>query len=314
MPEPISSSFRPSAPVEGRIHGEVERLRALVAERATSEGRTDSLYPGLRYYRFSTPAECIKTQRLMPGLVVVLQGRKTVALVGRSLSYDPLHCLVLAKETICHSTVVQADPNHPYLAIHLDLPPDILVKTLVALGDAKSPAASGDVPGVCVSPVDPRVLQAMERLLPATDAAADRRLIAPLVIEEIVVRLLQSSAAREIQHAAAMSRHAARIQGALQFMRDHFAQALTVDELARQAAMSPSHVAHRFREIAGVSPMRFLRDVRLEQARTLMLTGQVRPSEAAVQVGFASAAHFAREFKSRFDATPTDYVRRMRVP
>ena len=171
----------------------------------------------------------------------------------------------------------------------------------------------GEVQETFVTPVDAKVLQAMARLLPATDSPDDRRLIAPLVIEEIVVRLLQSAAAPQVRHAAAVSRNASRIQLALQFMREHFAEALTVDGLAQQVAMSPSHFAHCFREIAGVSPMRFLRDVRLEQARDLMLGCNMRPNEAAAQVGFVSAAHFAREFKSRFDASPTAYVRRMRM-
>jgi AraC-like DNA-binding protein len=88
---------------------------------------------------------------------------------------------------------------------------------------------------------------------------------------------------------------------------------LTVLAVARQVGMSASHFAHRFREIARISPMRYLRQMRLDHARTLLLSEQARPSEAAARTGFESASHFTREFKRLFGAPPADYVRRVRA-
>lgn len=292
----------------------VTRLRSMVDRRTTIEGRSDSPYPGLRYYRFSRPMEYRKTQLLMPGIVVVLQGRKTARFGSHSLAYDESNYLVLGGETVCDGTIVEADPDHPYLAIHLDLPPDILVKAFIALADTRSPTQSADVAAeTFVAPIDPKVIEAFIRLLPAIEDAADRRLIAPLVVEEIIVRLLRSEAAAAIRGAAGMTRTASRIQTAMGFIREHFSQALSVDQLAEHVAMSASHFSHCFREISGISPMRYLRNVRLDEARALMLGTGMRAGEAAEKVGFESTAHFAREFKSRFDASPTEYVRRMLI-
>lgn len=287
----------------------IEDLQSMVAARATAEGRTDALYPGLRYYRFSHPVEYTKAQRLAPGIVVVLQGAKTANLHGQRYAYDAHNYLVLGGETLCHGTVVTASPDRPYLAIHLDLPPAVLVKTLVALAGAVDRPAPAQVRETFVSPVDVGVLQAFSRLLPATDTDLDCATLAPLVVEEIVVRLLRSDAALAIRDAAALSRSAARIQKSIQFIQAHFADPLSVAGLAGHAAMSPSHFAHSFRQVAGVSPMRYLRDVRLDAARALMLGHQLRPSEVAEQIGFESAAHFAREFKRRFDVSPVEYSR-----
>lgn len=288
----------------------VDRLRALVATRAAAEGRTDSLYPGLRYYRFSHPIAYTKAQRLAPGLVVV-QGGKTANLRGQQYAYDPLHYLVLGAETVCHGTVVAASADSPYLAIHLDLPPAAIVKTFVALAQEQGALPPAPVRDAFVSPVDTGVLQALDRLLPATDTALDCATLAPLVVEEIVVRLIRSNAGWAIRDATAMTRSAARIQQSMQFIQAHFAGPLSVAGLAGDIAMSPSHYAHSFREVAGVSPMRYLRDVRLEQARALLLGNPLRPGEVAGQVGFESAAHFAREFKRRFEVTPAEYSRRL---
>lgn len=287
------------------------RLRAMVAVRARLEGRTDSLYPGLRYYRFSGPIEYHKTQLLMPGVVVVLQGGKTVKLVDQTLAYDEMNYLVLGGETVCHGTVVKASSTYPYLAIHLDLPPDMLVKTLIVLAETRAVHHSLKVEESFVTPVDSRVLEALTRLLPATDAAIDRDTIAPLVVEEIVVRLLRSDASTAIRNITAVTRSALRIQKSIQFIQIEFRRPLSVSDLATQAAMSPSHYAHSFRQVAGVSPMRYLRDVRLDKARALLLGGGLHASEVAASVGFESSAHFTREFKRRFDVSPTEYTRQM---
>lgn len=282
----------------------------MVDRRATVEGRSDSLYPGLRYYRFSRPTEYRMTQLLMPGIVVVLQGKKTAKIGASSLSYDESSYLVLGREMACNGTVVEARPERPYLAIHLDLPPDVVVDACVALADTPASAAPIEVMDAFVAPIDSKVLHALARLLPATDDAVERRLIAPLVVKEIVVRLLQSEAATAIRSAAGMTRTATRIQRAMRFIHEHYARTLSLDLLAGQVAMSPSHFAHSFRAISGISPMRYLRHVRLDEARRLMLGG-MRANEAAEKVGFESAAHFTREFKRRFDASPTHYVERM---
>lgn len=289
------------------------RLRDMVAARTPADGRTDALYPGLRCYRFSRPVRYEKTQRLTPGVVVVLQGRKTAHLGGddRSLDYGATQCLVLGAEVACLGTVVEASAEHPYLAIHLDLPPDMLVKSLVALAESGTLAEPARVTENFTAAVGQEVVEAFARLLLAADDPVDRRTLAPLAVEEIVLRLLRSEAAAAIRSAGAVTKAGARIQTAIAFMRRHLGRPLSVAEIASHVHMSPSHFAHSFREVAGVTPMRCIRDLRLEEARTLMLGEGLRPGDAAAKVGFESAAHFNRAFRRRFEATPAEYVRRV---
>jgi AraC-like DNA-binding protein len=288
------------------------RLRDMVAARTPADGRTDALYPGLRCYRFSHPIRYEKTQRLTPGVVVVLQGRKTAHLGGnRSLVYGATQCLVLGAEVACLGTVVGASAEAPYLAIHLDLPPEVLVKSFVALAESGTlQAEPARVTENFTAPVGPEVVEAFARLLLAADDPVDRRTLAPLAVEEIVLRLLRSEAAAAIRSAGAVTKAGARIQTAIAFMRRHLGRPLSVAEIASHVHMSPSHFAHSFREVAGVTPMRCIRDLRLEEARTLMLGAGLRAGDAAAKVGFESAAHFNRAFRRRFETTPAEYVRR----
>lgn len=280
------------------------RLQAMVAQRALAEGCTQAPSAGLRYYRFSAPVAYDKTQLLMPGLVVVLQGRKSARIQGQTYAYDRTHCLVLGAEVACHGTVVTASAEQPYLAIHLDLPPELLVKTWLALVSEASPSKVAVVQQA-VAPVDAAVLDALARLLLAQHDPVDQRTIAPLVLEEIALRLLRSPVGRALRDAATLSQSAAKVQRAMEFMRTQHHRPLDVAELASHSAMSPSHFAHTFRAVAGVSPMRYLRGLRLDAARALLLRGGLRASDVAARVGFESPEHFARAFKRRFGISAT---------
>ena len=191
-----SNNTKPDEPAA--IPAAWTRLRDMVAARTPADGRTDALYSGLRCYRFSHPIRYEKTQRLTPGVVVVLQGRKTAHLGGdrRSLAYGATQCLVLGAEVACLGTVVEASVAAPYLAIHLDLPPDVLVKSVVALAESGTLRAEpARVTENFTAPVGPEVVEAFARLLLAADDPVDRRTLAPLAVEEIVLRLLRSEAA-----------------------------------------------------------------------------------------------------------------------
>jgi len=95
----------------------------------------------------------------------------------------------------------------------------------------------------------------------------------------------------------------------MEWMRTHAAEALTVPRIARQAGMSASHFAHCFTELARISPMRYLKRVRLEQAQTLLLGSRARASEVAHLVGYRSPSHFTRDFKAQFGVPPSQFAR-----
>jgi AraC-type transcriptional regulator N-terminus len=185
--------------VNERTQANWQLLHEQIEARAQSEGRNDSLMTGLRYYRFSNLIEYQKIQRLAPGYVVVVQGQKTAAIGGASYCYGARQSLVLSREMICMVTVVQGNAHAPYLVLHLDLPPALIVKTLLAIAtqDLSLEAISDE--NAAVLPVDEQVLEALCRFLPATDSMIDRLTLAPLVLEEVVVRLIRSDAGRAIR-------------------------------------------------------------------------------------------------------------------
>lgn len=286
-------------------------LLDLVAAHARVEGRSESPQPGLWFWRRDRPSSPIASQTFSLVLAVIVQGKKAAHFDGRAYAYDPLHYLVFTGESEFTSEIVEASPERPYLSIGLAMPPELVARTLLALADldANRDADPDNDEPAFVAPLEQDLHDALCRLIRASDDPVERNLIAPLVLEEIVVRLLRSDAAARLRRAV-RSDDAARIQETMAFIRGHARARLSVDELARRVAMSPSHFAHRFRAVARLSPMRYVKHVRLHEARLLLLKG-ARASEAADQVGYASASHFTRDFKAYFGAPPGEYGRKI---
>jgi len=286
---------------------ELAALRHAVLALATGEGPALLPVPGLNVYRFTRPAPFRKVPAFGVTLGVVLQGAKHVRVEGLELSLDPSHFLVILRETLQENAVIEASPARPYLGFSLAFSPERVARALIAVADAGEASETRDV-AAARTPFDPAIAAALGRLLATLGDPVERALLAPLAIEEVLLRLLRTEAAATVRRALGRGDDAGQILGAMAFMRAHATEPLTVSRVARQVAMSPSHFAHRFRSVARVSPMRYLRELRLEEARVMLLGGASRIAEVADRVGYGDAAHFAREFKRRFGISPSAYA------
>ena len=291
-------------------------LTELVRARATTEGRTVSALPGLWFFRWDTLRPMAAGRSTTMHLAVAVQGRKRVQVGGRLLHYDAHHYLVQPGETDYEACPVVASPEAPYLALAVQLPPSTVVQALVDLAEGAShgvePPSSGraatEPTAAFTTPLDLAMTDALCRLVRAADDPLERRMLAPLVLSEIVFRLLRTPSAEVLRRAVSRS-DTGWIQRAIAFIDANAERPLTVAAIARHVAMSPSHFAHRFREAASMSPMRYQKHVQLARARDiLLLSAGQRVGDVASRVGYASAAHFTRDFKRHFGLPPRDYV------
>jgi AraC-like DNA-binding protein len=284
--------------------GPLDRVRDLVLSLAKDEGHCALLFPDLCVYRFSQPTKFRKAATFGVTLGVALQGVKQIRVDDHHITVDSQRLLVITRERQYESAVLQATPDEPYVGVSLSFSPERVARALITLAEAggethREPACA------FVTDCDEHIASALERLLLTHNDPLDRKLLAPLAIDEILFRLLRSEAAAAIRSGVGMAADAQRILESMQRIREQHAEKLSVEGLARKAGMSPSHYAHRFRAVARVSPMRYVREVRLDRARNLLLASGARAGEVGLTVGFESPAHFAREFKRRFGVPPS---------
>ncbi|HVY36371.1 MAG TPA: AraC family transcriptional regulator [Polyangia bacterium] len=280
-----------------------EAVRGLITELARDEGQTALPFPGLAVCRYTTPTLYDKAATAGTTVGAVLQGAKQLRIGSRALTVPAGRMIVVTRPCAYASSIVEASRQRPYLSMSLSFPPERVARALITLAEAGGSPTHDATPAFLLD-CDLGIATALERLLRLVADPVEAKLLGPLIVDEILLRLLRTDAAATLRASVGSPADAQRILQAMQYIRDNYAEKLRVDEVARRVAMSPSHFAHRFQAVARISPMRFLRQVRLDRARERLVSG-ARVSEVAMEVGFESPAHFTREFKRTFGFTPS---------
>jgi AraC-like DNA-binding protein len=136
--------------------------------------------------------------------------------------------------------------------------------------------------------------------------------LVPLVTREIVYRLLMGEQGARLRHLAILGGYTPHIARAVERLSEDFDQPLRIEDLARELGMSVSGLHHRFKAVTAMSPLQFQKQVRLQEARRLMLGEGLDAASAAYRVGYHDASHFNREYKSLFGTPPMRDVQRLR--
>ncbi len=290
---------------------DLDALLQAIRNLAKGDGVTLTPLPQVWVMKISRSAPYHRGRNAGMSVAVAASGRKSVSIDNARLVNDASRFMVLYGERP-YEADVEACPQDPYIALKLQLPPELVARTLIEFAEAgdSSPgaASSSELPVFC-SELTAEVAAPLLRLIRSFDDPADCRMLAPSCLREICYRLLRSDAAGMLR--ASVTREDTKLVAAMRFIEDHAENNLTVADIASQVAMSSSHFAHRFRACFGLSPMRYRKQIRLEKARLLLLDAAATVSMAADAAGYSSAAHFTRDFKELFGLSPRAYARNM---
>jgi AraC-like DNA-binding protein len=247
-----------------------------------------------------------------PCVVVVLQGRKRVSIGDQVLHYDPQHFFVTSLDLPSLATILDARPEAPFLsiAVRLDLR---LIATMLLEGIATPPApVASERHAMATGRIEPALLEAFARLLALLDEPGHAPVLAPLVQREITYRLLSGSTGWRLRQIAAVDSQGHQISRAIELLKTQFAGSLRIEDLARVAHMSVSSLHHHFKAFTGMSPLQFQKQLRLAEARRLLLGEGVDAATAAYRVGYESPSQFSREYSRHFGAPPMRDIARLR--
>jgi AraC-like DNA-binding protein len=283
----------------------VERIMQVVSE----DGHAQPL-EGLHLHRASLPLEQVHSV-VRPSFCVIAQGSKEVLLGESRYLYNPLHYLISTVELPWVSRILEASRERPYLSFRLELDPALVGSIMVEAGHA-SPPDHTDVRAIDVSPLDVNLQDAILRLVRLLDAPAEAPVLMPLITREIIYRLLMGEQGARLRHLAIMGGYTPLIAKAVERLRQDFDQPLRIEDLARELGMSVSGLHHHFKAVTAMSPLQFQKQIRLQEARSLMLSQDFDAASAAYRVGYHDASHFNREYKSLFGITPMRDVQRLR--
>jgi AraC-like DNA-binding protein len=246
-----------------------------------------------------------------PSLCIVAQGAK-IMMLGREVhEYDPARMLVLAVDLPVSGQVIRASRQDPFLGFKLDLVP-ARVAELAARVYPKAIRKRADNRGLYVADATDAMINAVTRLLELMARPDDAELLGPLVIDEILIHLLRSAIGLRVAQIGEPKSSVYRVAKAVAWIRAHFAQPVTVDEMAASVNMSASSFHQRFKLVTSMSPLQYQKVLRLHEARRLMLFQEMDASGACHRVGYLSPSQFSREYSRFFGNAPTRDIMRLR--
>ena len=285
----------------------------LVAElkaRAPKIGTNEGLWPGLAIYRFDAPAAPQWEEVRELHLCVIAQGRKCVTTDGVKCYYDPLTYLAISDNLPFRTEIIEASPAKPFLSFGLQLDHELVrqVSSDIMLERETTAFTTSRLPEPTkpsfVSALDRDMMDAILRFLRALSDGAARRVLAPVYLKEIVYWALQAEQYSRLIERAASESGSNPVSAIIAYVHEHLAEPLSVADLAERAFMSPSAFSHLFRDVAGRSPYQFIKEMRLNKARELLIENEASITQISKAVGYRSASHFINEFRDRYGMTP----------
>jgi len=294
---------------EQRTQSNREELAERIAQALPEDGTLD-VSPSFRLARSSRPTEPIHSL-YQPAFCVVAQGRKQALLGEEVFRYDPGHYLIYTVDLPLTFRVEEASKERPYLGFRLNLDSSLVASVMMESGfEPKKGHLS--LAAMDVSPMDANLLDAVVRLVRLLDTPVEGKVLEPLITREIVFRLLVGGQGARLSHLLALGADTHRISKAIGFLRENFDQAVRMDDIAHDLGMSVSGFHHHFKSVTAMSPLQFQKQIRLQEARRLMLGEDLDAASAGGRVGYEDPAYFSREYKKLFGAPPQRDIAKLR--
>lgn len=285
----------------------IAELSALIDRHVVGTGICSTAMPHVSLIRADAPSTTTPAV-YEASLCIIAQGSKRVSIGEHSVVYDAAHYLLVSVDLPLVGHVLDASPERPYLCCKIDLDAAMLADLMASEGGG---VARTELPVLGVYPEDPDLIDAACRLVGLLDRPNTIRALAPLIEREILYRLLTGPHGPMLRHVATAGSHLNQVSRAIAAIRRRFDAPIRIDDVAAEAGMSSSSLHAHFKAITRMTPLEYQKQLRLQEARRLMLSEGATASTAGFAVGYESPSQFSREYRRLFGAPPRADIERL---
>lgn len=258
--------------------------------------------PGLSVFRREKESD-LEAFVYEPIVCLILQGSKVTSIGDQIVELLPGDALLVSHDLPVISRITKASVREPYLALILSLDLGLVRSLYDQVGDTLEPNIP--VRSLSAGPADAAWLAPLVRYFELMDSPLDAKVLGPSFQREIHYRLLLSPIGKMLRNLLVADSHASRVAKAIGHVRSEFRSPLTVSDLAKTAGMSASSFHDHFKSVTGTTPLQYQKDLRLIEARALLMNRNQTVSEAAYTVGYESPTHFSRDYSRKFGLPPS---------
>ena len=284
-------------------HDPYRELASIITHFTTGDEECPTAIGNLFFSRRSSPKQFVHTAQ-WPCFALVVQGAKSLTLGSDVYRYGIGDYLVVSLDLPVVSRVVEASAKAPNLGLGMRIEPDRLKELLARISIARPAIAVGDMRAVAVNKAAPDLLDAVVRLLRLLDRPEDIPALAPLIEQEILYRVATGPFGPSLLQIATIETPTNKIAQAVAWLRQNFTQPLRIKELAGRVGMSTSSLHHHFKSVTALTPVQYQKQLRLHEARRLMLVERLDVGTAGYNVGYESPSQFSREYSRLYGLSP----------
>ena len=294
-----------------RIYKQQDELAKIIERHTSQDGAHATAIPSLFFSRYSNvtgPNYGVYN----PSLCIVVQGEKEVWLAQERFRYSPADYLIASVDLPVVAQVMEATYDVPYLALKLEFTPSQILEVL-SDSEIRIGLKENTKRAMYVSPMELCMLDAVIRLVRLLDDPKDIPVLAPIYTKEILYRVLQGPHGSALKQIAIEGSYTYRISDVIEHIKNNYNKSIRIEELAEIANMSVSSLHRHFKEVTAMSPIQFQKQLRLQEARRLLLTESTDATDVAYRVGYESPSQFSREYSRMFGFPPIEDIKRLRA-
>ncbi|MEC8011070.1 MAG: AraC family transcriptional regulator [Pseudomonadota bacterium] len=291
-------------------NNQIKMLATSIHQLTRIDNYVDTKVPGLTVFK-KTEANIPQVGMYEPSVCLIAQGAKKVLLGHEQFIYDTQHYIFSCVHLPVVSQVIDASNDTPYLGLKLNFDYQELA-LLIADLDLPLPKNQKASPGMATGDLTDELINAFQRLINLEEESEHIHILAPIIRREIFYRLLTGEQGEKLMRLSAMGTHTQQVAQSISWIKTHFAQSINIEMLAEMANMASSTFHQHFRKMTAMSPLQYIKQLRLQEARKLMLTQHFDASRACFHVGYDSPSQFSREYKRLFGDSPAKHITKLR--
>jgi len=285
-------------------------LRELITRHVLADGVPQRLLPNVTLGRNIAPTPPF-AYVAEPLFALVAQGVKHIGVGNEVFDYGAGQYLIVSVDLPLEGHVIKATANAPFLGLGFTLRPESIAALLLEANVA-SPSPHSAPPGIAVNDITQELLDSVIRLLKLLDRPADIPVLGPAIEREIIWRLINGQQGTMVRQIGLADSRMSQIGRAIRRIRSHYAHTLRIEELAGIAGMSVTSFHRHFRTVTSMTPVQYQKQIRLQTARSQLMSTAQDVAEAGFAVGYHSPSQFSREYRRLFGQPPGKDGERLR--
>lgn len=277
-------------------------IRDIILKNIPGIGNYPTSINGVRFVRRNNPTEFVKCF-YNPSCILVLQGRKHMLYGHENIIYTKGQYVVSCTDIPVSSRVIEASEDHPFVVLILELDSNIISSLILEIKLVQTPMPN--TKALAIADADDEILDVFYRLaLLIEKSQTEQQIMAPIIIKEIYYRLLTGALGSQLRLINTKGTRSHQIAQAISLIKEHYCEKLDMAKIAQQINMAPASFYRNFKKVTKVSPLQFQKQLKLNEAQRLMLSGECTAESASYIVGYESPTQFSREYKKMFGSSP----------